>query len=124
MFLEWREREYEDMDREAMQDAPTLQALQQCGLPKFCYTSNIRANVHLLEMLIGYWDHGLGLFDLHGETLEIMVEDMYFITGLSCRGMPVNLKGTGKGDDPMSVQDYINTYYPPGTQKRGTCIPI
>ena len=31
MVLEWREREHEDMDRESLRDAPTLQALQQCG---------------------------------------------------------------------------------------------
>ena len=28
IVLEWREREHEDMDQEAMQDAPTLQSLQ------------------------------------------------------------------------------------------------
>ena len=38
--------------------------------------------------------------------------------------MPVNLEGIGRGGDPMSIQDYIDTYYPLGTQKKGTCIPI
>ena len=69
----------------------------------------MRANVHLLEHLIGYWDHDLIGFDLQVEILEINVEDMYFITGLSRRGMPVNLEATGRGGDPMSVQDYVNT---------------
>ena len=64
MVLEWREREHEDMDREAMWDAPTLQALQQSDLLKFYCTSNMRAQVHLLETLVDYWDHELGLFDL------------------------------------------------------------
>ena len=27
MVLEWREREHEDMDREALRDAPTIHAL-------------------------------------------------------------------------------------------------
>ena len=73
------------------------------------------ANVHLLENLIGYWDHDLGTFDLEGEILEIALEDIYFIKGLSCMGMPVKLEGTTKCDDPMSVQDYVDTYYMPGS---------
>ena len=31
MVLEWREREHEDMDQEYLQDAPTVNALQQSG---------------------------------------------------------------------------------------------
>ena len=124
MVLEWREREHKDMDQEALQDAPTLQALQQCGLLKFYCTFGMRANVRLLENLISYSDHDLGSFDIQGEILEVIVEDMYFITGLSCRGMPMNIKGIGRGGDPMSIQDYIDTYCPPGMQKKGTCIPI
>ena len=115
MVLEWREREHEDMDREAMWDAPNLQALQQFSLLKFYCTSYMRANVCLLETLIGYWDHDLCLFDLQGEILEITIEDIYFIAGLSRRGMPINLERTGRGGDPMSVQDYIDTYCLPGT---------
>ena len=63
----------------------------------------MRANVRLLEFMINYWDHDLGMFDLQGETLEITTEDMYFITGLSRQGEPVNLEGTGRGSDPLSV---------------------
>ena len=49
---------------------------------------------------------------------------MYFINDLSHIGVLVNLAGTGRGGDPMSVQDYINTYCSLGTQKKGTCIPL
>ena len=56
--------------------------------------------------------------------MENTIEYIYLIIGLSHRDMPVNLEGTGRGDDPMSVQDYIDTYFPPGTQKKGTCVPI
>ena len=48
----------------------------------------MQANVCLLEFMINYWDHDLGMFDLQGETLEITTEDMYFITGLSHWGAP------------------------------------
>ena len=51
--------------------------------------------------------------------MEIIVEDMYFIIGLSRRGIPVKLEGTCRGGDPMSVQDYIDTYFPLGMQKKG-----
>ena len=55
MALEWREREHEDMDLEALRDAPNLQDLQRCGLLKLYRTSGIlRANVCLLETLISY----------------------------------------------------------------------
>ena len=79
----------------------------------------MRANIRFLEKLIGYWDHDLSSFDIQGEILEITIEDMYFIIGLSRRGMHVNLEGTGRGGDPMSVQDYVDTYYTPRSQKKG-----
>ena len=43
---------------------------------------------------------------------------------LSRWGAPVNLEGTGRGGDPLSVQNYIDIYCAPGTQNRGSCIPI
>ena len=82
------------------------------------------ANARPLEFLINYWDHDLGMFDLQGEFLEITLEDVYFIAGLSQRGALVNLEGTDRGGDPLSVHNYIDIYCTPGTQKRGSCIPI
>ena len=83
MVLEWREREHEDMDQEALQDTPTVNVLQQSGLLKFFGTSPMRSNVRLLEFLINYWDHDLGMFDLQGEFLEVTSEYVYFISSLS-----------------------------------------
>ena len=103
MVLEWREREHENMDQEALQSAPTVHALRTSGLLKFFRTSPMQANVHLLEFMINYWDHDLGMFDLQGETLETTSEDIYFIAGRSRRGAPVNLEGTDKGIDTLSV---------------------
>ena len=54
MVLEWRERDHEEMDRDAMQDASTLQALQICGFLKFYCTLNMRAQVLLLKDLVRY----------------------------------------------------------------------
>ena len=83
MVLEWREREHEDMDQDALRISSIVHALRQSGLLKFLCTSPMRSNIHLLEFLINYWDHDLGAFDLQGEILEIALEDIYFIAGLS-----------------------------------------
>ena len=63
----------------------------------------MQSNVYLLEFMINYWDHDLGMFDLQGEFLEITSEDVYFISGLSRWGAPVNLEGTDRGGDLLSV---------------------
>ena len=83
MVLEWREREHEDMDQEALRNAPMVNALQQSGLLKLFCTSPMQSNVRLLEFMINYWDHDIGSFDLQGEFLEITLEDIYFISSLS-----------------------------------------
>ena len=124
MVLEWREWEHKNMGQDPLRSSPTVQALQQTGLLKFFCTSPMWANVCLLEFLIGYWDHDLGDFELQGEILEVDLEDIYFIIGLSLHGIPINLEGIGRGGDPMSVQDYLNTYCTLGSQKKGSCIPI
>ena len=36
----------------------------------------------------------------------------------------MNLEGTDRGGDLLSVENYIDIYCEPGTQKRGSCIPI
>ena len=64
------------------------------------------------------------MFDLQGKTLEINVEDIYFVTSLSHRGALVNLSGTEHGGDPLGIQYYVNTYCLPGTQKSGTQLSI
>ena len=103
MVLEWREREHETMEQDALCSATTVHALWQSGLLKFFCTSPMQSNVHLLEFLINYWDHDLGAFDLQGEILEIALEDIYFTTGFSQWGVPVNLEGTSRGGDLLSV---------------------
>ena len=124
MVLEWREREHEMMDQAALQSPPTIQALRNSGLFKFFCTSPMRANVRILEFLVSYWDHDLGMFNIQGETLELTSQDIYFITGLSHQGAPVNLEGTGRGGDPLSVQNYVDVFCRPGTPKKGSSILI
>ena len=103
MVLEWRERENETMDQDALGSSPTVHALHQSGLLKFFCTSPMRSNVCLLEFFINYWDHDLGAFDLQGEILEITLENIYYILVLSLQGAPVNLEGTSRGGDLLSA---------------------
>ena len=83
MVLEWREREHETMDQDALRSAPTVHALWKSGLPKFFFNSPMQYNVCLLDFFINYWDHDLAAFDLQGAILEITLEDIYFISVLS-----------------------------------------
>ena len=55
-------------------------------------------------------------------SLSIEVEDIYFITELSQRGEVVNLQSHGPGGG-MTIDDYIDVYYLPNTEKVGSQIP-
>jgi hypothetical protein len=84
MVLEWREREHEEVDAAVDRDLVAQVALKICGLYKFWALKGMRAQVRLLEMLVGYWDPDSKRFILDGKPLRIEVEDIYFLTGLSC----------------------------------------
>jgi hypothetical protein len=84
MVLEWREREHEEVDAVVERDLVAQVALKRCGLYKFWFLKGMRAQVRLLEMLVGYWDPDSESFILDGKPLRIKVEDIYFLTGLSC----------------------------------------
>jgi hypothetical protein len=83
----------------------------------------MRAQVRLLEMLVGYWDPDSERFILDGQPLRIEVEDIYFLTGLSRRGEVVNLKSRGAGSG-MKIEEYIDAHCVAGTPKVGSQVPI
>ena len=58
-------------------------ALKICGLYKFWALKGMRAQVRLLEMLVGYWDSDSENFILDGQPWRIEVEDIYFLTSPS-----------------------------------------
>ena len=62
-----------------------------CVLFKFWCLGSLRAKPRLLQLLVDYWDADSDTFKLDGMSLNIEVEDIYFITGLSQRGEMVNL---------------------------------
>ena len=65
MVLDRREREHEYIEKISMGDHMTLNSLRRCVLLKLYCTSNIRAQVQLLETLIHMSDHELSMIDLH-----------------------------------------------------------
>jgi hypothetical protein len=83
MVLEWREREHEEVDATVDRDPVAQAALNICVLYKFWPLKGMRAQVRLLEMLVGYWDPDSERFILDRQPLRIDVEDIYFLTGLS-----------------------------------------
>ena len=56
MVIEWREREHEGADNEALNHPDTVDALKQCRLLKYSQISSMRSETSLLQLLIGYWD--------------------------------------------------------------------
>jgi hypothetical protein len=92
MVLKWREREHEGVDAVVDRDLVAQADLKRCGFYKFWALKGMRAQVRLLEMLVGYWDPNSKRFILDGQLLRIEVEDIYFLTGLSHRGEVVDLK--------------------------------
>jgi hypothetical protein len=84
MVIEWREREHEEVDATIERDMRAHKALKRCGLCKFWAIKGMRAQLRLLQTLINYWDPETEEFNLDGKPFRIEVEDIYFITRLSC----------------------------------------
>jgi hypothetical protein len=51
----------------------------------------MRAQPRLLNVLVDYWHPNAEAFMIEGKSLTPTTEDIYFLTGLSRRGEPVNL---------------------------------
>jgi len=123
MVLEWREREHEEVDVAVERDMGGQMALKRCGFYKFWALKGMRPQVRFLEFLMDYWDPNSESFNLDGKQLRIEIKDIYFLTGLSCRGEVVNLKARGVGS-AMKIEEYIDAHCVAGTEKVGNQLPI
>ena len=101
-MLIWREREHEDVDDAAMIHPPTMQALRACGLYKFWALQGMRAQVDLLTWLVNKWDVQDHCFIIGDHRLEIELEDIYFLTVFSKRGVSISLFGTRPGGQSVA----------------------
>ena len=105
MMITWREREHEEQDMIPLNDSSTVRALRDCELLKYFKLSGMRQQVELLEFLVRAWDPAIEAFHIKNQVLTITVEDVYFLIGLSRRGLPISLTGyTVEGE---TMRDYV-----------------
>jgi hypothetical protein len=122
MYVHWREREHEDIDFLVDEDPAAIAALKQCGLWKFFQCPFMRAQPRLVNALVDYWHPDAEAFMLEGQSLTPTTEDIYFLTGLSRRGEPVNLRTFPPG--PHNIEELIGLHCEAGTEKVGSQVPI
>jgi hypothetical protein len=82
----------------------------------------MRAQLRLLEYLFHMWDVNKQYFHMGSHTLIIDIEDIYFLTGLSCCGSRVTLTGSRGGGEHMN--HYISEHCVLGTQKHNVKVAI
>ena len=95
------------------------QALRACGLYKFWQLGSLIAKPRLLQLLVDCWDPYYETFQLDGMSLNIEVEDIYFIIGLSHQGEVVKLRSYGLGGG-LTIEEYIAMYFLPDIEKVGS----
>ena len=105
MTITWREREHEEQDMIALNDPSTVRALRECGLLKYLNLSTMRQQIEILEFLVQAWDLATEVFHIKNQRVPITVEDIYFLTGLLRRGLPISLSLFTVGGE--TVRDYI-----------------
>ena len=75
-----------------------------------------------LESLVAMWDVDSQVFMFGDQELTLEVEDIYFITGFSRRG--VTMMFTGRGGGGEFVDSYVREYCGHGAQKVSGKLPI
>jgi hypothetical protein len=122
MYVQWREREHEAISELVAGDSNVVAVLMQCGLLKFFLCPFMRAQPRLLNSLIDYWYPDAEAFMLEGKSLVSTTEDIYFLTGLSRRGEPVNFRMFLAG--PHNIAELIADHYEAGTNRVSSQVPI
>ena len=112
IIITWREREHEEQNMISLNDLRMVRALGDCGLLKYFIISGLRQNMELLEFLVCSWDPTIETFHIGDKVVPILVEGIFFLTGLSRRGSPISLSGSALGGE--TVRDYILQHCHPG----------
>ena len=99
-----------------LNDPGTVRALRDCGLLKYLWLSGMRQQIEILEFLVRAWDPTIEVFHIKNQVVPIIVEDVYFLIGLSRRGFPISLLGSIVGGD--TVRDYVLQHCYPGSEPR------
>jgi hypothetical protein len=103
MYVQWREREHEVANEAVAADLNVMVVLTQCGLVKIFLCLFMRAQPRLLNALVDYWHLDAEAFMIEGQSLVPTTKDIYFLTGLSRRGEPINFHTFPVG--PSKVQN-------------------
>jgi hypothetical protein len=82
----------------------------------------MKREVLLLEHVIGLWDVAEQGFCIGTQLLTIELEDVYFLTDLSKRGVPISF--TGQRALPEQVDMYLACHCVPGARLVGGRILI
>jgi hypothetical protein len=122
MYVHWRERGHEEISALVGEDPNAISSLMQCGLLKFFLCPFMRAQPRILNAVVDYWHPNVEEFMLEGQSLMPTIEDIYFLTGLSRRGEPVNFHMFPSG--LHNISELIELYYEAGTDKMSSQVPI
>ena len=82
----------------------------------------MKAQPRLLNALVDYWHLNAEAFMLEGQSLAPTIEDIYFQTGLSRRGEPVNFHTFLSG--PHNISELIGLHCEAGTDRTSSQVPI
>ena len=121
-MLEWKEREHEVNDQATLGDRVMIVSLRNYGLLKFFMCLGLRAQPLLLQRMVAMWEPESQLFLIGDQLLDIEIDDIYFLTGLSRRGEQVEFGGRGGGGE--LVDSYVRDLCVDGTHKQGKKLPI
>ena len=113
MYVQWREREHEEISELVMGDLNVMAMLMQCGLLRFFLCPFMHEKPRLLNALIDYWHPDAEAFMLEGQSLVPTTKDIYFLTGLSRRGELVNFQTLPSR--PHNIAGLIALYCEAGT---------
>ena len=75
---------------EIREDQGVRSALARFGVLKFVENPLMRAGEPLLSRIVRYWDPNHEVFIVQGHKIELIVHDLYFLTGLPPLGMVGN----------------------------------
>ena len=93
----------------SVNDLGRVRAIRGCGLLKYFCLSGMRQQIELLEFLVQAWDMAIEEFHIRNKVVPITTEDVYFLTGLSRRGLPISLAGSALGGE--TVRGYVFQYF-------------
>jgi hypothetical protein len=88
----------------AIEEPGVRATLAACGLLKFIECPLIRVQEYLLQFLIWMWSLDLHCFIVRGEQIPFTaMEDVYFLTGLPFRRMPLPTETVLPRDTPLTT---------------------